>query len=328
MFQSYLNALKRYADFEGRTRRKEYWAFAGPNMAIFLVLYVVYLVITMSYVNDSLGAMGQWQPGMPMPQPPSPPVAGTVLFWVAMLFGLGTTLPGMAANARRLHDTGRSGWLQLLGMIPLVGTIILIVFFSTDGDQGPNEYGPDPKNPHAMAMPGFGPPQVMPPGYGPMPGMYPPAPGGVGGMPGGYPMAAAPGGYPQGGPPGFPHGAPAGFPQGAPAGFPQGAPAGFPQGTPTGFPQGTPTGFPQGAPAGYGPVSGYPQSGPPQPYYPQGAMRPPMMPRAGAAQFAGPPTGFAQNGMPQPVSPPIGIPGYPQPGDGGFGLQQPLPPPA
>jgi len=46
---------------------------------------------------------------------------------------------------RRLHDTDRSGWNLLWGLIPLIGTIMLIVFYCTDGTPGPNRFGPDPK---------------------------------------------------------------------------------------------------------------------------------------------------------------------------------------
>lgn len=56
---------------------------------------------------------------------------------------LATIIPSYAVGARRLHDTGRSGWLQLLGLIPFVG-LILIYWFAIDGDQGNNQYGPRP----------------------------------------------------------------------------------------------------------------------------------------------------------------------------------------
>ena len=53
--------------------------------------------------------------------------------------------PAFAVGARRLHDTDRSGWWQLIGLIPLVGAIILIVFFCQDSKPGDNQYGPNPK---------------------------------------------------------------------------------------------------------------------------------------------------------------------------------------
>lgn len=61
-----------------------------------------------------------------------------------ILYALATLIPGIAVGVRRLHDTGKSGWYLLLGLIPCVGGIILLVFFVTAGDVGENEYGPDP----------------------------------------------------------------------------------------------------------------------------------------------------------------------------------------
>ena len=61
------------------------------------------------------------------------------------LYSLAVLLPTLAVGARRLHDIGRSGWWLLIGIIPLIGWIVLIVFFATDGQRQPNAYGPDPK---------------------------------------------------------------------------------------------------------------------------------------------------------------------------------------
>ncbi len=62
-----------------------------------------------------------------------------------MIYGLAVLLPGIAVGIRRLHDTDKSGWWLLIGLIPLVGIIVLIVFFATDGQPGPNRYGPSEK---------------------------------------------------------------------------------------------------------------------------------------------------------------------------------------
>ena len=51
----------------------------------------------------------------------------------------------LAVAVRRLHDTGRSGWWLLLAVIPLVGQLVLLYFFIDEGDEGDNDYGPDPK---------------------------------------------------------------------------------------------------------------------------------------------------------------------------------------
>ena len=70
---------------------------------------------------------------------------------IAGLYTLAVLLPGLAVAARRLHDTGRSGWLLLLALIPLIGAIILIVFYVQDSKPGPNKYGPNPKETPDMA---------------------------------------------------------------------------------------------------------------------------------------------------------------------------------
>lgn len=88
--------FNKYVDFSGRASRSEYWWF---------VLFVF------------LGAI----------------VTSLVSHWIYVLFALGTLLPSLAAASRRLHDTGRSGWWQLIGLIPLIGWIILIVFLAQEG---------------------------------------------------------------------------------------------------------------------------------------------------------------------------------------------------
>ena len=63
-------------------------------------------------------------------------------FWVlGALYGLAVLIPSLAVAVRRLHDTDKSGWCLLLGLIPCVGLIILIVFFATEGTRGPNRFG-------------------------------------------------------------------------------------------------------------------------------------------------------------------------------------------
>ena len=112
----YLNVLQNhYFDFEGRARRKEFWMFALVNFAISIVITIV-----VGVVSDSLASI------------------------VSMLYSLAVMLPSIGLGVRRLHDTGRTGWLALLALIPLVN-LVLIYFFVLEGDAGPNEYGPDPK---------------------------------------------------------------------------------------------------------------------------------------------------------------------------------------
>jgi uncharacterized membrane protein YhaH (DUF805 family) len=67
------------------------------------------------------------------------------------LYGLAVLIPSLAVGVRRLHDTGRSGWWLLIGIIPVIGTIILIVFLATEGQPDDNQYGPNPKQVPAVA---------------------------------------------------------------------------------------------------------------------------------------------------------------------------------
>ena len=67
--------------------------------------------------------------------------ASDVFVIVGALYGLAVLIPSIAVGVRRLHDTDKSGWWLLIGLIPCVGIIILIVFFATEGTRGPNQYG-------------------------------------------------------------------------------------------------------------------------------------------------------------------------------------------
>jgi uncharacterized membrane protein YhaH (DUF805 family) len=110
----YLAVLKNYASFSGRARRTEYWMFSLFNVIIAIVLNVISLAIQQVSI------------------------LGTI-------YGLAVLIPGLAVGVRRLHDTGRSGWWLLIGLVPLIGAIVLIVFMATDGEPGDNAYGPNPK---------------------------------------------------------------------------------------------------------------------------------------------------------------------------------------
>jgi len=116
----FLGALKKYAVFEGRARRREYWFYA---------LFVVLISIGLNIVDRILGTYNAEY--------------GTGI--LGGLFSLAVLIPSLAVGARRLHDTGRSGWWLLIGLIPLIGAIVLIVFFVIDSQPGTNQYGPNPK---------------------------------------------------------------------------------------------------------------------------------------------------------------------------------------
>jgi len=108
MMNYYLKVLQNYAVFEGRARRSEYWYFVLVNVLI----------------SFGLGFIG----GM----------LGFEL--LSNLYSLAVLVPSIAVGVRRMHDVGKSGWFIL---IPIYNLILAV----TEGDKGPNEYGPDPKNP-------------------------------------------------------------------------------------------------------------------------------------------------------------------------------------
>ncbi len=110
--EQFLAAVKQYANFSGRATRKDYWMFV-----LFYLIFYVGCVIVDSILGIAL---------------------------LALIFSLALLVPSIAVAARRLHDTGRSGWWQLIALIPLIGTIVLIVFLVQDS-QADNQYGPNPK---------------------------------------------------------------------------------------------------------------------------------------------------------------------------------------
>ncbi len=65
-----------------------------------------------------------------------------ILGWI---YALAVLIPSLAVEVRRLHDINRSGWWMLISLVPFIGTLVLLIFAITEGDQGPNQYGPDPK---------------------------------------------------------------------------------------------------------------------------------------------------------------------------------------
>jgi len=120
----FIKALRHYADFSGRARRMEYWYFTLFN-ALFAIVWIFAMAL-MAALGDRPGDQAM--------------VLMIYLSWMALVM-----LPGLAVAVRRLHDTGRSGWMVLIALIPFVGTIWLIVLMATEGKRGWNEYGPDPK---------------------------------------------------------------------------------------------------------------------------------------------------------------------------------------
>lgn len=125
MNQAVRAVLSKYATFEGRASRSEFWWWV---LAVFLVL-IVTQVIDGALIAPLLGFSA------------FAPEAGQPL---SFLVALGIILPNLAVGVRRLHDTGRSGWWILIGLIPLIGTLILLYFYIQPSEQGDNAYGPAP----------------------------------------------------------------------------------------------------------------------------------------------------------------------------------------
>lgn len=112
-----------YVSFSGRARRSEYW---------YWTLFAILTSVVANIIDAVVG---------------SAPIFSLVV-------GLGLLLPGLAVSIRRLHDTGRSGWWILIALIPLIGLIVLIVFYLQDGEPTENRFGPPPKTlPGAMQPP-------------------------------------------------------------------------------------------------------------------------------------------------------------------------------
>jgi uncharacterized membrane protein YhaH (DUF805 family) len=105
--------FQRYATFTGRSRRPEYWWFVLFNIIVSLALAIISAILFPSEA-DILGG----------------------------IYNLAILLPSLAVGVRRLHDLGRTGWWLLIGIVPIVGIIVLIVFFATKGEENDNEYGP------------------------------------------------------------------------------------------------------------------------------------------------------------------------------------------
>lgn len=115
----YLHVLKNYATFDGRATRSEYWYFVLFNTIISIALSIIDEIAT-----------------------------GGIL---GIIYCLAVLIPFIAVATRRLHDINKSGWWQLIVLIPLIGVIVLLVFFCTDSKEN-NLYGLNPKNSNTPAI--------------------------------------------------------------------------------------------------------------------------------------------------------------------------------
>jgi uncharacterized membrane protein YhaH (DUF805 family) len=110
--QAISSGFSNYVNFADRASRSEYW---------YWVLFIIIAEIVTSIIDYAIGAQV-----------------------LTGIFGLATLLPNIAVAIRRLHDLDRTGWWIFLGLIPVIGTIILLIWFCTKGTDGPNRFGPDP----------------------------------------------------------------------------------------------------------------------------------------------------------------------------------------
>jgi uncharacterized membrane protein YhaH (DUF805 family) len=110
--QIIFKVFRKYADFTGRARRTEYWVWT---------LFIVAGLIATTIADG---------------------IVGLPIFY--LLFILGTFLPSLAVSVRRLHDIDRSGWAILITFIPIIGTIILLIWALMDSTAGENKYGSEP----------------------------------------------------------------------------------------------------------------------------------------------------------------------------------------
>jgi uncharacterized membrane protein YhaH (DUF805 family) len=116
----YLEVLTKYAVFSGRARRKEFWYFFLVNIIASILLMVIDAFTGSFNANVGMGLLGG-------------------------IYTLAVLIPGIAVSVRRLHDTGRKGWWLLICLVPLIGTIVLLVFTVQDSDPGENRFGSNPK---------------------------------------------------------------------------------------------------------------------------------------------------------------------------------------
>lgn len=114
------SVLTQYVGFSGRARRSEYWWFFLFSVLVSIVTSILDTALGTNFENSTNGVIG-------------------------LIVSLALLLPSLAVAVRRLHDTDRSGWWILIGLIPIIGWIVLLVFYVQDGTAGPNRFGPSPK---------------------------------------------------------------------------------------------------------------------------------------------------------------------------------------
>lgn len=115
----YFSVLRKYAVFEGRARRKEYWMFMLFN-ALFISLVTILDLVLLHREGVGLGIL-------------------------SILYSLAMIVPNISVTVRRLHDIDKSGWWYFISLVPLIGGIWLFILLCTNGTYGVNRYGFNPK---------------------------------------------------------------------------------------------------------------------------------------------------------------------------------------
>ena len=135
----YIKVLKNYANFKGRARRKEYWMFVLINFIIYIAFMILIIIIEVIsgviYVSDLKIIITSLMTLFTV----------TPFSVILSLYVLAILVPSLAVSVRRLHDIGKSGWFILISLIPIVGSIILLVWACQEGMPEANEYGENPK---------------------------------------------------------------------------------------------------------------------------------------------------------------------------------------
>lgn len=122
----FLQALRNYAVFSGRARRKEFWMFALFQFLLNIVTAILDNVLGTTILDGSSG-------------------------YLSLMTTFALIIPNLSVSVRRLHDVNKSGWFLLIAIIPIVGVIWLLILDCTEGTRGENNYGSDPKAEEVLA---------------------------------------------------------------------------------------------------------------------------------------------------------------------------------
>lgn len=117
----YLHAFNNFANFDGRASRTEYWMFVVFNTTFAIASFTIDLIFNLNFESLNFGP-----------------------FYI--LYTLVAFVPGLALSVRRLHDVGRNGFFIFIALLPIIGSIWLLVLFLMKGDDGENGYGEEPVN--------------------------------------------------------------------------------------------------------------------------------------------------------------------------------------